>query len=111
MCKKTALLLLFLSFLVKDSCYAMRMATRQVDLQSNRSTHIPDEAAAKELIQQLLGKKYIDMANQVSKLSDEQKKFILTVLNKVHSLSTIQIHLQTVLSGHTKEILSVAFKP
>ena len=41
-----------------------------------QSTQTLDETAAKEFIQQLLGKKYSDMVSEVSKLSEDTKSLL-----------------------------------
>ena len=104
MLKGTALL----SLLVTAPIHAMQIAAQQ----AAQNAQTLDEAAAGELIQKLLGKKYSDMTSEVSKLSDEQKGVIKSVLNKNSFLSTTQIRLlQTVLTNHKTAIASVAFKP
>ena len=60
-----------------------------------------DETAAKELIQQLLGKKYNDMVNEVHKLSGENKEFIKGILNQNQPLFMSRVQLHQILSGHS----------
>ena len=103
MLKSTAFFLL----LIIPPCHAMQMAAQQAD----QNTQTLDEAAAAELIQKLLEKKYSDMTSEVSKLSDEQNTFIKSILNKRDSCLTDRVRLQQVLAGHHLWIESVAFSP
>ena len=103
--KKTALSLFLIFFLIATPCQAMQVAA----LRSEQRERPLDEAAAKELVQQLLTKKYVDMVSALSKLTDEQKEFIKDTLHKSHSAFAPQIRLHQVLSDHTAMIKAVAF--
>ena len=111
MFKNGALLLLLLPFLIKDRCYAMRMAAQQDAPKKSQSIQGLNETAANEFIQQLRGKKYADMASEVSKLSDEQRECVKSILDKNHSPFKPQVRLQQVLAGHTAGVISTAFSP
>ena len=104
---KKRLLLLIIAFLMTAPCNGMQMAAQQ----AGHIAQTLDETAAKELIEQLLGKKYNDMVNEICKLSEEHKELIKRVVHKNHPLFTSQVRLQQVLSGHTHEVKSVAFSP
>ena len=80
--KKAVIALLLLT----APCRAMQM-----DIQSNQSIQTMDEVSAIEIIQRLLGKKYIDIKSELATFSDSDKKLLLTVLNKKHSLNHLFI--------------------
>ena len=105
MVKKIPLLPLILAFFVTAPCFGMQMAAQQ----AAQSIQTLDEAAAKELIHQLLAKKYKDMADELSKLSKENKELVKGVLHKNFPLSTVRVHLQQVLSDHIYIVTAVTF--
>ena len=107
MFKKIGPSLLLLGFLMTNRCHAMQMAAPQ-PAQPVKTLY---ETAAKELIRQLLRKKYTDIAKEVSKFSEDQKEFIRDLVVKSHSAFRPHVQLQQVLSGHTSTIKAVVFSP
>ena len=107
MFKRIGLSLLSVGFFTTIPCHAMQMAA----LQPAQRVGTLYETAAKELIRQLLRKKYIDMAQEISKFSEDQKEFIRDLVLKNRSPFRPYIQLQQVLSGHTSTIKAVAFSP
>ena len=78
-------------------------------LPADQSSQTVDENSAKKLIEKLLRKKYAQLANDVSTLSNEQKECIKSALHKSYFLSIMRVKAQQILSGHTDEITSAKF--
>ena len=104
MVKKTVLLLVSIAFSIGAPCHAMQMAA-----QAAQSMQTQDETAAKELIKQLLGKKYSDMVSELDRLSKENKEFINHILHKNYLLFAPQVQQQNVLTGHSAPITAATF--
>ena len=102
---KNRLVILLTVFLMTAHCMGMQMAAQQSEQGMKRM----DESSAKELIQKILGRQYVDIVSEVNKLSDEQKECIKTALGDSHPLFTPRTRLQQNLSGHTSDVTSVVF--